>query len=477
MKKLAILGLTIAAIAIPRTNILAEQSMTAADGALAELERVSLAVEALARRINPAVVEIEVVGYGLVENKTRGKNGVLARKVTGGSGVIVDPDGYIVTNAHVVEGAEEIRVGLTPSEEELAAQESIVKTMGTMVPAELVGVDTETDIAVLRIKGEDLPYLQLADSRSVKAGRIVFAFGSPLGLENSVSMGVVSAVARQIKADSPMIYIQTDAAINPGNSGGPLVDLSGQVVGINTMIISKSGGSEGIGMAAPSHIVSTVYKQIRQNGRMRRGMIAVNSQTITPDLATGLSLPVEHGVILGDVFPRGPAAVAGLRVGDIILSLDDSRVENARQFDVNLYLKEIGSQVGIEYLRDGKRGTARVDVIERSEGKGPFAQMTTLQESIVPELAVVAFELDEEIRKVLPSLRSTTGVVVAAETPGTGMASGDLRTADVIYAINGKRVGSVKELRKALAPFEPGDPLVIQVERQGRLRYVTTTPR
>jgi S1-C subfamily serine protease len=206
-------------------------------------------------------------------------------------------------------------------------------------------------------------------------------------------------------------------------------------------------------------------------------MIAVNSQTITPDMSRGLSLPIEHGVILGDVFPGGPAAAAGLRVGDIIVSLDQTRVENARQFDVNLYLKEIGSQVAIEYLRDGKRDTVRVDVIERSEGKGPFAQMTTLQESIVPELAVVAFELDEEIRKVLPSLRSAKGVVVAAETPGTGMASGDLRTADVIYAINGKRVGSVKELRKALVPYEPGDSLVIQVERQGRLRYVTTTPR
>ena len=466
-----------ASLAAPWTNAVAQSAIAGADSALAELEQVSVAIEALTRRINPAVVEIEVIGYGLVESRAGSKNGVLARKITGGSGVIVDPDGYIVTNAHVVEGAEEIRVGLTPSEQELAAQASIVKAMGRMVPAELVGVDTETDIAVLRIKGENLPYLQLADSRSVNPGRIVFAFGSPLGLENSVSMGVVSAVARQIKADSPMIYIQTDAAINPGNSGGPLVDLRGQVVGINTMIISKSGGSEGIGMAAPSHIVSTVYRQIRQNGRMRRGMIAVNSQTITPDLAKGLSLPVEQGVILGDVFPRGPAAAAGLRVGDIILSLDDSQVENARQFDVNLYLKEIGSQVGIEYLRDGKRGSTRVDVIERSEGKGPFAQMTTLQESIVPELAVVAFELDEEIRKVLPSLRSTTGVVVAAETPGTGMASGDLRTADVIYAINKERIGSVKELRKVLTAYEPGDSLVVQIERQGRLRYVTTTPR
>jgi serine protease Do len=330
---------------------------------------------------------------------------------------------------------------------------------------------------VLHIAGSNLPYLQLADSRSVEAGRIVFAFGSPLGLENSVSMGVVSAVARQISADSPMIYIQTDAAINPGNSGGPLVDLRGEVVGINTMIISKSGGSEGIGMAAPSHIVRTVYQQIRQNGRMRRGMIAVNSQTITPDLAEGLDLPVQHGVILGDVFPGGPAAAAGLRVGDIVVSLDRRRMENARQFDVNLYLKEIGSQVDIEYLRDGKRGAARVDVMERSEGKGPFAQMTTLHESIVPKLAVVAFELDEEIRKVLPSLRSTTGVVVAAETPGTGLASGDLRTADVIYAVNGKRIASVKELRDELKPYSPGDALIIQVERQGRLRYVTTTPR
>jgi serine protease Do len=441
-----------------------------------DLGRLSTSIETLTRRVNPAVVEIVATGYGVVDQDGR-RAGLLARKVSGGSGVIVDPAGYILTNAHVIEGAESIRVGLTLSAEEAARQRSVLKTGGQMLDAVLVGQDRETDLAVLKIEGEGYTALPLGDSESLTPGRLVLAFGSPLGLENSVSMGVVSAVARQLKPDAPMIYIQTDAAINPGNSGGPLVDLGGRVVGINTMIYSQSGGNEGIGFAAPAHIVRTVYERIRRDGRMRRATIGVRSQTITPDLAAGLGLSMERGVILADVYPRGPAAAAGLIVGDIVLSIDGKPLENARQFDVNVYLKEIGGTADIEYLRAGQQRRARVDLIERRESGDSFAQLPSLEESIIPELAVVAVPLDEEILKALPPLRGNSGVVVAAETPGTALTSSDLRAGDVIYAVNLIKLSTVDDLRNALAPFRPGDPVVLQIERGGRLRYLVTTPR
>jgi serine protease Do len=274
-----------------------------------------------------------------------------------------------------------------------------------------------------------------------------------------------------------MIYIQTDAAINPGNSGGPLVDLDGRIVGINTMIYSQSGGNEGIGFAAPANIVGTVYERIRKDGRVRRATIGVRSQTITPVLAGGLGLPTDRGVILADVYPRGPAAAAGLLVGDIVLSIDGKPLENARQFDVNVYLKDIGGTTEIEYLRAGQRRSVRVDLIERRERPGAFTDRPSLQESIVPELAIVAVPLSGEISELMPPLRGESGVVVVAETPGAALAESDLRAGDVIYALNLIRLASVDDLRRALAPFRPGDPIVLQIERGGRLRYLVTTPR
>ena len=225
---------------------------------------------------------------------------------------------------------------------------------------QVIGVDQETDLAVLKLQiDRELTVLELGDSETLSPGELVMAFGSPLGLANSVSLGVVSAVARQIRVDDPMIYIQTDASINPGNSGGPLVDVDGRVVGINTFILSQSGGSEGIGFAVPSNIVRTVYEQIRQFGRVRRGEIGVHSQTLTPELASGLGLPQMWGVVLADVYPGSPAAAAGLRIGDIILTLNGKTMENARQFQVNLYPRRVGETLDLEVLR----GSARVPVL------------------------------------------------------------------------------------------------------------------
>jgi len=442
----------------------------AADRQVKRLEEISAGVETLARAVNPAVVEVVVSGFEVSPSGRRSRS--LTRTRSAGSGAMVDPAGYIVTNAHVVEGAQEIRVLLTPRPDATAGQNSVLKAGGEVLSATLVGLDLETDLAVLKIADGDYPSLSFGDSEALRPGRLVFAFGSPLGLENSVSMGVVSAVARQLEPDSPMIYIQTDAAINPGNSGGPLVDLSGRIVGINTMIFSQSGGNEGIGFAAPSNIVATVYRRIRAEGRVRRGMIGTAAQTVTPQLAAGLGLPVQRGVILADVFPGGPAAKAGLRVGDLIETLDGKPMENARQFEVNLYLKDIGSTVTVGSVRDGQPSTTRITVVERPDPAMMFAELPDLKRSLIPELGVVAVSLNEEMIDALPPLRGATGVLVVAESRDATSGESPLRSGDIIYALNTRRLASVDDIRALIAAIDPGAPLVFQVQRQNRLRYL-----
>ena len=223
---------------------------------------------------------------------------------TSGSGAIVDADGYIVTNAHVVENATRLEVELSSATSGVATGRSIVKRRGRIVPARIVAIDHETDLAVIKIETSGLPTLRFGDSDLLRPGQIVMAFGSPLGLDSSVTMGVVSAVARQLQPDDPMIYIQTDAPINPGNSGGPLIDTEGRLVGINTLIFTQGGGSEGIGFAAPSNIVRNVFTQIRKSGHVLRGEIGITAQTITPLLAEALQLSGEGGVIVSDVDPE-----------------------------------------------------------------------------------------------------------------------------------------------------------------------------
>src|SRR3954453_3910617 len=293
----------------------ASQAPTAAT---ADLRAVSRNFEALTERISPAVVQIFAVGYVLPEDETEDRSLLTSERSTG-SGVLVDATGYIVTNAHVVQGAHRVQVQVQSPRRE--GQRSVLRPRPRLLTARIVAVDEETDLAVLKVDEAGLPAVTLADSDTVHPGQIVLAFGSPLGLDSSVTMGVVSAVARQLEADDPMIYIQTDASINPGNSGGPLVDAEGRVIGINTLILSQSGGNEGLGFAAPSNIVKNVFEQVREYGHVRRGEIGVRAQTITPTLAEGLHLTRDWGVVLGDVVPEGPAARAGLQVGDIVVAL------------------------------------------------------------------------------------------------------------------------------------------------------------
>ena len=239
----------------------------------ATLDELNRSLQDLSERVGPAVVQIMTTGYGSIEGTDLSSAGLVVTQRRNGSGVILDSDGYIVTNAHVVKGARRVQVLLAVLPDERAQWRSILKPRGRMVSARIVGIDSETDLAVLKIEEKGLSSLELGDSDQLRQGQLVVAFGSPFGLGNSVTMGVVSSVARQLRPGDPMIYIQTDASIYPGNSGGPLVDTEGRVVGINTFILSQSGGSEGIGFAAPSNIVRNVFRQIRKTGRVRRGQI------------------------------------------------------------------------------------------------------------------------------------------------------------------------------------------------------------
>jgi serine protease Do len=385
--------------------------------------------------------------------------------------VIVDSDGYVVTNAHVVENATRIEVELPFETTGGAASRSIVKRRGRTLGAQVVAIDQETDIAVLRMEARGLPALAFGDSDALRPGQIVLAFGSPLGLSSSVTLGVVSAVARQLTPDDPMIYIQTDAPINPGNSGGALVDTEGRLVGVNTLILSQSGGSEGIGFAAPSNIVRNVFVQIRKSGRVHRGEIGVHAQTITPLMAEALGLTVsaDAGVILADVAPGSPADRAGLRPGDIVATLDGKRMENGRQFRINIYTRGVGEQVALQIWRGERSLTVRVPVVERDADTDRLADLVGSQQSIAP-LGIVALDLTAPVAELLPDLRSKTGAVIARVTPEAPYSQqGTLEPGDVIHAVNDRPIGNVDELKKVAAALKPGGAVVLQVEREGTL--------
>lgn len=436
--------------------------------ALAEL---SQAMQSIAARVQPAVVQIVSSGYVPAGEGVESTGELLRLQRSGGSGVLLDANGYIVTNAHVVANAHQVQVVLNlPTEDERF--QSIVKPRGKVVGAQVVGLDEETDLAVLKVEATGLPFLDLGNSDDVKSGQIVLAFGSPLGLDNSVTMGVVSAVARQLRTEDRMIYIQTDASINPGNSGGPLVNTAGQVVGINTSILSQSGGSEGLGFAAPSNIVRAVYNQIRETGRVRRGAIGVYVQTITPVLSKGLGLSLDWGVLIGDVWPDSPADEAGLLRGDIVLALNGKSMENARQFDVNLYQYATGDKVRVDILRGSEKKAVEVQVIERPGGSSELALMVTPEENLIGPLGILALDIDDKVSSLLPTLRYNTGVVVGARAADATPGEDNFRPGDVIYSINRVQVESIRDLRVTLATLKPGDAIVAEVERGGMMRYV-----
>jgi serine protease Do len=464
MKRLCSRGSVLAFILCPGALFAAPPQPVRSPTRLADLDS---ELQALATRVNPSVVQVVVSGFGTAPAGSA--TAVLAPRRGSGSGVVVDAGGYIVTSAHVVEGARRIEVMRSPRREGPGG--SILRPATRPVPARLVGIDRETDLALIKVEAEGLVPIPFADPEALRQGQLVLAFGSPLGLDDSVTMGVLSALARQLRPDDPMIYLQTDAPINPGSSGGPLVDVQGRLVGINTLILSQGGGNEGVGFAAPIHIVMAVVRGIKAEGRLRRGWVGARVQTVTPLMAAGLRLSPEAAVIVSDVVADSPAARADLRVGDLVQVVDGRPVDNARQFDVRLYRAALGETIKLELLRDGQRLVAEVPVVEKPGDPDRFASQVTPDKNLIPRLGILGIELDDEIRKLLPGLRGEVGVLVAARGGGAGGDDG-LKVGDVVYALNGVSVRGLGELREAVARAPEGSALVLQVERDGKLQFV-----
>jgi serine protease Do len=428
----------------------------------------SESVQELTAKVTKSVVQIVATGYGLKSEKQANDTALFEPQEAIGAGVILSADGYIVTNAHVVQGARKIRVRL-PGLEAPGGDES---TPHGPVNAKVVGIDRQSDIAVLRIDGKNLPPLELANSDELKQGQVVFAFGSPQGLENSVTMGVVSATARQVSEDNPTTYVQTDAPINPGNSGGPLVDVDGRVVGIDTFILSESGGSEGLGFAIPSNVVKNIYEQLKTEGHVHRGQIGVYLRTVTPDLAEGLKLPRNHGVLLEDVMQDSAADRAGLKVGEVVTSMGGKPIGDVKEFATMLFSYKIGSMAPIGVVRGGKEVTVEVKVTERPDDPQRFADMVSGPGNVVERLGIVGITINDDLKRALPELRIPSGVIVAARTPSALLMGEGPEPGDIIHAVNIMPIKDIAGLKQALKDLPAGGAIVVQVERDGALSYL-----
>jgi len=417
------------------------------------LQQLNSALESLVARVSPAVVQIQVSGFGALSESSRGETALIARQHAIGSGVIVDPDGYILTNAHVVAGAQRIRVVLPMPSQDSPQLAPLGKQH--VVDAKLIGLHKPSDLAVLKIEQTGLPTLSLGNARRIHQGQLVLAIGSPEGLENSVTMGVVSSVARQPDPDKPLVYIQTDAPINPGNSGGPLVDADGYVLGINTMIFSQGGGSEGLGFAIPARVAWFVYQSLRKYGHVHRVEIGAGAQEITPSLAEGLGLSQTYGVI-----------------GDIVITADGRSVDTMPGLTAVMYLHPLDEVMKLVVLRGNEKKTLDVPVIEQRDPMDKFVDNVDPQKSLVQPLGILAVDLNDQIKSLVGDLRIPSGVLVVARAADLIGPETDLKTGDIIHSVNNASVDSVDGLRAALKKIKPGGSIAIQVERDGGLQWL-----
>jgi serine protease Do len=466
MRRISLISLLACSLAHAQST---ESSPAPARDALHELND---SLESITRKVSPAVVKILVSGYGVVDSSERHGVALIGRQRSLGSGVIVDAAGYVVTNAHVIQGSQRIRVLLAPRRDsgDFNAQ---LTGRDRVLEARVVGASTELDLAVLKVEAKGLPTLPLAPYEKLRQGQLVFAFGSPEGLENSVTMGVVSSVLRQPDPDKASIYIQTDAAINPGNSGGPLVDVDGNVVGLNTFIFSESGGNEGIGFAIPSKVVRSAYLQLRRYGHLHRGEIGASVQAVTPDLATALRLPRDTGILVSDVVPGSPAEAAGLQMDDIVLAIDGKAVVGLPMFESALSFRVDRGKAKLDVVRGDAKLQIEVAVVERPHGFDKLADRVDPEKNRVAGLGIIGIEIDKDIASLVSELRKPDGVIVAARTADPGVSETGLAAGDVIHALNRVPIATLEGLREALGNLHPGDPVALQVERDGKMMYLS----
>src|SRR5947208_6619316 len=372
-----------------------------------------------------------------------------------GSGVIVTRDGYVLTNNHVVEGAQDIRVTLADRRE----------LKGT-----LVGADPKTDLAVLKLAGSGLPAMPIGEGR-VEVAEVVLAIGSPFGLSQTVTQGIVSAVGRaNLGIADYEDFIQTDAAINPGNSGGALVNARGELIGINTAIVSESGGYAGIGFAVPTIMAKQVMEHVVKRGRVTRGYLGVGVQEATPVVVRALGVSNARGVLVADVASDGPATRAGLKRGDLITAIDDKAVDDVGHFRNLIAGTPPGSKVRVKVVRDGSREqTLEVDVGELPADRGPVPASARAPASGTLGLGIL--DMTPEINRKLALPPGTQGVVVAEVAPGGRAAEAGLRPGDVIQELNRQPIRSAQDFSRALQ-YANGRDVLVLVNRGGNAAYV-----
>jgi serine protease Do len=347
-----------------------------------------------------------------------------------GSGVIISSDGYIVTNNHVVDGAKVVTVTLSDGRE---------------FSARVVGRDPQTDVAVIKVQAKDLPSITFATSKDVEVGDRVLAIGNPFGIGETVTTGIVSATGRRagigLKYED---FIQTDAAINPGNSGGALVDIEGRLVGINTAILSRSGGFQGVGLAVPSDLVGNVAQTLVSHGKVVRGYIGIGIQDVTPSLADSFGLSSNTGALISDVQPDSPGAHAGLKSGDVVTAIDGQAVPSASQLSLTVGEAPPGSTLALDIIRDGKPQKISVTTVVKpngDRGAGDEAVAGT-DEGVLNGVAVA--EIDGNTRRELDLPERLSGAIITGVDPTSASARAGLREGDVILEINHQPVSSAK---------------------------------
>jgi serine protease Do len=339
-----------------------------------------------------------------------------------------------------------------------------------LLDAMVVGANRESDIALLKIEASGLPAIPFHQTgRGPRQGQVVLAIGSPEGLDNTLTMGIVSAVGRQPHPDYPMLYIQTDAAINPGNSGGPLLDIHGDLIGINTFMLSEHGGNQGLGFAVPAAVARYVYEQLRTHGVVRQSLVGVRVQTVTPALAEGLGLSRQYGVMISDVVPDSPAESAGLQPRDIITAVDGASIFALPYYTAMMYLHDPAVPVAVAVLRGQQTLQFQVRAVAIDDRDYRDISIDP-HESLIPEFGIFGKNVTS-LLAIGGGLRSGAGIYVLATT-GREASDTALVPGDVIVSLNGTAVHEIQDLREAIHRVAPGKPAVLQIERAGQFLYL-----
>jgi serine protease Do len=394
--------------------------------------------------------------------------GTSPRRVSSlGSGFVIDPSGLIVTNNHVIENADEIIINFTDG--------SKLKVV------EIVGRDTKTDLALLRVEAaKPLPHVVFGDSSAMQVGDWVMAIGNPFGLGGSVTLGIVSATRRDINAGPYDDFIQTDAAINRGNSGGPLFSMAGEVIGVNTAIISPTGGSIGIGFALPSNTAARVIDQLRRFGETRRGWIGVRIQSVTEEIAASIGLETPSGAIIANITPGGPAATAGLKVGDIVMSYDGQTIKGVRELPRLVAQSEIGAEIELEVLRQDERIALKVVIERLDEGEEAESAVLNLptKEGAADQKLVLGLSLaplSDALRSEYGIAASVKGVVVTEVAPQSDAQLRSIKPGDVIVEITHQPVSTPEEVIERVAglrALKRPSALLLLSDNKGDMNFV-----